>query len=106
MSLAVIFYTTVTYYLTTAIVIALVVIEVAALINCLTQRADAFPVVGPLSKNAWLAILLGSVLVTLVCWIGPTGMSIFSFAAITAAAIYLLDVRPALRDATDGSGNW
>jgi Protein of unknown function (DUF2516) len=106
MALAVIFYHQVTFYVTWLILIALVVIEVAALINCLTQRADAFPVVGPLSKNAWVAILLGSVLVTVICSIGPTGMSIFSFAAITAAAIYMLDVRPALRDATNGSGSW
>lgn len=106
MALAVIFYESVVNIATFAILIVLIVIEVAALINCLTQRADAFPVVGPLSKNAWVAILLGSVLATVLCSIGRTGLSIFSFVAITAAAIYLLDVRPALRDVANGSGNW
>ena len=106
MALAVIFYTDVAFVLTTLIMIVLVVVEVVALINCLTQRADAFPVVGSLSKNAWAGILAGSALVTLACFLLGQGVSIFAFAAITAAAIYMLDVRPALRDATDGSGGW
>ncbi len=90
----------VAYYLTTIIMISLVVIEIVALINCLTQRADAFPIVGSLSKNAWIGILAASALVTLACYVVGQGISIFAFAAITAAAIYMLDVRPALRDAT------
>ncbi len=106
MALAVIFFDDVAFVLTTMIMIALVAIEVVALINCLTQRADAFPVVGSLSKNAWVGILAGSALVTLACYLVGYGISIFAFAAITAAAIYMLDVRPALRDATDGSGGW
>ena len=106
MALAVIFYDVVAFYLTTLIMIVLVAIEVVALINCLTQRSDAFPVVGSLSKNAWTGILAASALVTLACFLLGQGISIFAFAAITAAAIYMLDVRPALRDATDGSGGW
>ena len=77
------------------------------MINCLTQRADAFPVVGSLSKNAWTGNprRVGA---RDACLLPPQrqGISIFAFAAITAAAIYMLDVRPALRDATDGSGGW
>ena len=104
---AVVFYTTVTGYVTLVTLILAVVIEVIALVNCLTQRAEAFPAVGPLSKNGWLAILLGAVLLTLLCGVAGTGpFSIFALAALAAAAVYLLDVRPALREATDGSGNW
>lgn len=106
MALAVLFYRDVAFVLTTVITIVLVAIEVVALINCLSQRADAFPVVGSLSKNAWTGILAASALVTLACFLIGQGISIFAFAAITAAAIYMLDVRPALRDATDGSGGW
>jgi hypothetical protein len=104
MALAVIFYTSVVTYLTWAILIVMVVIEIVALVNCLTQRADAFPVVGSLSKNAWVAILLGSVVATILCTFGP--LQFLAFVAITASAVYMLDVRPALRDATNGSGNW
>jgi hypothetical protein len=106
-ALAVEFYRVAAFYINLSVTFALVVIETVALINCLTQRADAFPVVGSLSKTAWTGILLASVLVTAACGFlfGQT-ISIFAFAAITASAIYLLDVRPALRDATNGSGGW
>jgi hypothetical protein len=104
---AVVFYAKVTGYVTLVTLVLAVVVEVIALVNCLTQRAEAFPVVGPLSKNGWLAILGGAVLLTLLCGVAGSGpFSIFSLAAIAAAAVYLLDVRPALREATDGSGNW
>jgi len=103
MALAVIFYWQVENYLTWALLIAMVVIEVVALLNCLTQRADAFPVVGSLSKNQWIAILLASAIATIICGIS---FPLLAYIAITAAAVYMLDVRPALRDATNGSGNW
>jgi len=84
-----------------AMVVIFLVVEVVALIHCATQRADAFPVVGSISKTGWLAILGGAILVTFICRLYFLG-----FFAIVAAAIYLLDVRPALKDATDGSGSW
>ena len=96
----------VTNYVTLVTLIGATVLEVVALVNCLTQRADAFPVVGSLSKNAWLAILGGATLLTLLCTVIVVSLSIFAVIGIIAAAVYLLDVRPALRDATDGSGNW
>jgi Protein of unknown function (DUF2516) len=106
-ALALDFYRDAAYYINISVTFALVLIEAVALINCVTQRADAFPVVGSLSKNAWIGILLASVLVTAICGFGlGQTISIFAFAAITAAAVYLLDVRPALRDATNGSGGW
>ncbi|MBX6748120.1 MAG: DUF2516 family protein [Micromonosporaceae bacterium] len=109
MALAVLFFLDVQKYLDLVITYALLVIEVFALINCLTQRADAFPVVGNLSKNQWLGILLGAVVVTTMCGLLlPVFLFriVFLMAAITAAAVYLLDVRPALRDVTNGRGGW
>jgi len=108
MAFAAIFFNAVTNAVNLVLLIAFVIIEVVAFVNCLTQRADAFPVVGSLSKPAWLAILGGSILLTLICRStgGGNVLSIFGLAAITAAAIYMLDVRPALRDATDGTGSW
>lgn len=108
-ALAVLFFLDVQKYLDLVITYALLVIEVFALINCLTQRADAFPVVGNLSKNQWLGILLGAVVVTTMCGLLlPVFLFriVFLMAAITAAAVYLLDVRPALRDVTNGRGGW
>jgi hypothetical protein len=104
------FYNSVGTFTTLAILIVFIVIEIVALVNCLTQRADAFPVVGSLSKNAWVSILAGSLLLSLICAYftsdRSTTPSIFSLIAITATAIYMLDVRPALRDAASGSGSW
>lgn len=101
---SVLFYDDVALAITRAVLVVMVVIELVAFVNCLTQRADAFPVVGSLSKAAWLGILGASVLVTILCFRGPLG--ILAFAAVTAATLYLLDVRPALRDAANGSGSW
>ncbi len=87
-----------------ALLTVCLVIEVWALISCASQRADAFPAVGTLPKGAWLAIIGVTTLLT--------GLSIFSttsligLIAIAAAAIYLLDVRPAIKDVTDGHGPW
>jgi hypothetical protein len=105
-SAAPLFFDDVTRFVSLALLVVFLVIEIVAFVNCLTQRSDAFPVVGSVSKPGWLAILGGSVLLTLICGFPGSFVSIFGFAAITAAAIYMLDVRPALRDATDGTGNW
>ena len=102
------FYLDVTRWFTLVMHACFLVIEIWALVSCLRQRADAFPVVGSVSKNGWLAILGGSVLFTLVCGLliySPLS-SILAFIAITAAGVYMLDMRPALREATNGSGNW
>jgi Protein of unknown function (DUF2516) len=107
MAAAALFAPDVVLYVTLISLVLAAVLEVIALVNCLTQRADAFQIVGSLSKNAWLAILGGATFLTLLCGVISVGsLSIFAIIGITAAAVYLLDVRPALRDATDGSGNW
>src|SRR5438067_11548900 len=83
------------------LLLVILVVEIVAFVNCLTQRAEAFPVVGSISKGGWLAITGGSLFFTLILGpafiIGPFG--IFGMIAVAAALVYLLDVRPALRDA-------
>jgi hypothetical protein len=88
------------------LVVVAVVIEAFAFINCLIQRSDAFGAIGTLSKGAWLALTAASLLVTLLLQVPSGGIGLLGFIAITIAAIYLLDVRPALRDASDGSNPW
>jgi hypothetical protein len=85
-----------------ALLIICLVIEAFAFLNCLTQKAEAFAAIGTLSKGVWLGLTLAAVVVTLVFSL----ISILGIAAIVAAAIYLLDVRPALRDAAEGHGPW
>src|SRR5215510_9850128 len=98
---AVVFYARVTGYVTLVTLVLAVVIEVIALVNCLTQRSEAFPVVGPLSKNGWLAILGGAVLLTLLCGVAGSGpFSIFSLAAIAAAAFFNVTARTEIHNLT------
>ncbi len=93
----------VVYYVTRGITLVCLVVEVWAFVSCLTQRAEAFGVVGRIPKGGWLAMNGGAVLVTLL--FGTVG-SILGMIAVVIALVYLLDLRPALRDAVDGHGSW
>jgi Protein of unknown function (DUF2516) len=98
-----IFFQTVVDLLNLVLFIFALLIEVAAFGHCLLQRPDAFPAINTLPKTAWLAMIGGSVLVTLLT---QSAIGILGLVAVTIAAVYLLDVRPALRDAIDGRGSW
>ncbi len=97
------FYLTVTNIVTYALTLVCLIIELFAFVNCLTQRADAFQVVGRIPKGGWLAMTGAALLVTLL--FGGV-RSFLGLIAVTVAAVYLLDLRPALRDAVDGQGSW
>ena len=92
-------------------VIALVLKVVAvgtslyALIHAASQRADAFTAAGKLSKPAWVGINVAALLVTLLFGLGPA--SILGIIAITASLVYIVDVRPAVREVSEGgSSSW
>jgi hypothetical protein len=98
------FYLPIIYWTTNALLVAVLVVEVFAFINCLMQRADAFPVVGNIPKGGWLALNGAAILFTLL--LGRISV-FFALIGAAVAAVYLLDVRPALRDAVDGGhGSW
>lgn len=88
------------------------VIGLVALINCALQRSDAFPAIGTLQKPAWLAIIGVSTFIALCLGFQAmeTGREtfgmLFKLIALGAAALYLLDVRPGLRDISNGRGPW
>ena len=86
-----------------ALLVIALIIEAFAFINCLTQRSDAFGAIGTLSKGLWLALTGGALLVTVL---SQYAVGLLGFIALTIAAVYLLDVRPALRDANDGPSSW
>lgn len=85
------------------LIIALTV-EAVAFVHCLLQRAEAFSAVNTLSKGLWLALLGGTMALSLIFASGPT--RIFGLIAVIAALVYLLDVRPAIRDLSSGSSGW
>lgn len=77
----------------------LVALRVWAIADCVTRKAAAFPAVNKLTKPAWLVILIiagffGSYFST------PVG--ILSLISAICAAVYLADVRPAVREITGG----
>lgn len=72
----------------------LVVLRVWALADCLTRKTAAFPAAEKLTKPSWVAILViagafGSLL-------SPPAYPISLISAVVAA-VYLADVRPAVR---------
>jgi hypothetical protein len=77
--------------------------EVIALVHSITQRADAYTAAGKLTKQAWVGINLACVLVTIVLGLSPA--SILGLIAITASLVYLVDVKPALREVSEGGGS-
>jgi hypothetical protein len=96
------FYLHVRLYIDVLVMIGSLIVQAIALIHCVTQRGDGFQAIGTLPKGAWIAIL--AVCIVLTYLIGPTG--IFGLVGVAAALIYLLDVRPGLRDLSDGKGFW
>ena len=98
-----VFYLDVQRYIEILLLIFSLVVQAVALIHCLTQRGDGFQAIGTLPKGAWAAILAVCIVLTLLV---SGAYGIFSLVGIAAAMIYLLDVRPGLKDLTDGKGFW
>lgn len=73
-----------------------------ALVDALRRPAAAFVAAGKLTKPIWLGIL-GVSLVLLLLGAGILGL--FGFVIAVAAIVYLVDVRPAVRDMRPG-GPW
>lgn len=80
----------------------LVALKAWALVDCVTRKAAAFPAVDKLTKPAWLTILVLSGL--LGSWLSPSPIGPLSLISTIVAAVYLADVRPAVREITGGSG--
>lgn len=78
-------------------------LSVVALAHCALQRPDAFHNAGPLTKGVWLAILAGTLLLTALGF-GGGSLGIFGIIGLIASLVYLLDIRPAIRDG--GSNPW
>lgn len=74
-----------------------------ALIDCAITRPDAFVAAGKRTKGFWLAITGVSALIGFYFVLAPFG--IFALLAIVAAAVYLTDVRPAVKSLRGGNNN-
>lgn len=68
-------------------------LAIFGLIDALRVPTDAFPYAGKRTKNLWLVIL--GVAAAILVVTGP--LNILGLAAIVAATVYLVDVRPAVK---------
>ena len=66
-----------------------------ALVDATTRPQAAYVAAGKLTKPAWLAILVAAALLALV---SPSVLGLFNLAGTIAAIVYLVDVRPAVRE--------
>ena len=83
-------------------------LEVWAFFDCLRHKANAFEAVSKRTKTFWLALTGGALAIgvlSLLSLLGGGGvgsLGLFGLAAVTAASVYLADVRPAVKDAGRG----
>jgi hypothetical protein len=81
--------------------------EIWALIDAITRPAQAFVAAGKQTKPLWLVILGVSTAVGLGYAVYAGGLSVLQIlpvAAFVAAAVYLTDVRPKVKDFRGGGG--
>ena len=88
--------------LLTAVSLAALVVHVWALVDCITRPANAFEAAGKLTKPAWLAIT--GIALALGLLFNPLGL--FGLVAIVASIVYLVDVRPAVKEIQGGGSRW
>jgi hypothetical protein len=69
--------------------------EIFALVDALRHRPDAFVAAGKRTKNFWTILLLVAVVLGIVTLFNV--LNLFGLVGFVAAAVYLADVRPALR---------
>jgi hypothetical protein len=75
--------------------VAALACELFALVDALRHRPDAFVAAGKRTKNFWTILLLVAVVLGVVTLFNALNM--FGLIGFVAAAVYLADVRPALR---------
>ena len=69
---------------------AIVLIKLVALLDAVTRREAAFPAAGKQTKNFWVILLVVALLTSI--------MGFLSIVGLVAALVYLVDVRPAVRE--------
>jgi hypothetical protein len=89
-----------------ALTFAAFVVEAWALIDVLRRPSGAFPAVGKQTKKLWLIILGVAAVVGLGSIVyGVSLVSILPIVAFVAAAIYLTDVRPKVKEFRGGGSS-
>ena len=77
----------------------LAALRIWALVDCVTRRSAAFPAVDKLTKPTWIAILAVAGVIGQFASLPEYPLSLVS---AVIAAVYLADVRPAVREISGG----
>jgi hypothetical protein len=78
-------------------------LELWAFADCLRHRPTLFVAASKRTKTFWLALTGVSLAIgALTLLTGGSSLGLFGIAAVTAACVYLADVRPAVREAGSG----
>jgi uncharacterized protein DUF2516 len=76
--------------------IAGIPVGVFAFVHAALQRADAFTAVDKLTKLAWVGITGAAAVLLIISYDGP--YTIIWIAGLVAALVYLVDVRPKVKE--------
>ena len=82
--------------------LAVVAMQAWALVDCIIRPPQAFPAASKLTNPAWLAFTGIALFIGVV--FGP--LHFLGLAATVASIVYLVDVRPAVREVQGGGNRW
>lgn len=93
-------------YFFLALTLAAFVVEAWAFIDAITRPAQAYAAAGKQSKKIWLLILgVAFVIGAYGAAYGASPVGILAIAAFVAASIYLVDVRPKVKEFRRGGSS-
>jgi hypothetical protein len=82
--------------------IGTLILSIWALVDAAIRPTPAYTAAGKLTKPAWLAL---TGLSTLIALFFPL-IHMFRLAGLVASIVYLVDVRPAIRESQGGGPRW
>jgi len=94
------------YAITLAMAIAAALLSLFAVFDAATRRPDAFAAADKKTKGTWGGITAGCAVVAVLGYLVGGAFSVFGLlwlAALVGDLVYLLDVRPKLREVQRGS---
>ena len=98
----------ITYWVAIGAGVLTLIAGLYAVVDAAIRRPDAYLAAGKNSKMMWLLVLAACLLV-MVLGVWPIGrpalapITLLWLAALVGVMVYLVDVRPALRDVVNGS---
>ena len=90
------------YWLLIAVWVGALALQLWALVDCISRKAAAFPAAGKLTKPTWLLLNALGLLIVLIF---QSVTFLLSYIGIIVSAVYLADVRPAVKEIS-GPSRW